>query len=91
LTTPPSEKKRFLLSSKQITRSEVVELIRKEHPELADRLPTTAEPSFQFTAPFDLSLTESVLGLKEYIPWQETVLKSLDEGLKVEKRLFKTA
>jgi len=85
LTTPASSvKKRFLLSSKKITHKEVVELIRKERPDLADRV-TTAEPSMEMTAPYDLTRTEEVLGLKEYIPWEDTILASIDESLKLEK------
>jgi len=38
------------------------------------------------SAPFDLSLTEKVLGLKEYIPWEETILAAIDEGLKLEQK-----
>lgn len=65
---------------------EVVALIRQERPELAHRLPT-AEPPMQFIAPLDLSLTERLMPSMEYIPWEETILQSLDEGLKLEKKL----
>lgn len=63
----------------------MVELIREERPEIAHRLPrkdAIAPP--QITAPFDTTLTQQIIGLKEYIPWQETILASLDEGLKLE-------
>jgi len=87
LTSPPSkENKRLLLCAKHYILKEVVELIKEKKPELAHRLPRKdATPPVQISAPFDLSLTEKVLGLKEYIPWQETILAALDEGLKLEK------
>ena len=87
LTSLPSkENKRLLLCAKHVIWKEVVDLIKEKRPELAHRLPRDdATPHVQMSAPFDLSLTEKVLGLKEYIPWQDTILASIDEGLKLEK------
>jgi len=88
LTSPPSkENKRLLICSKFFKWKEAVELVREKRPELAHRLPRKdAIPPVQMSAPFDLSLTEKVLGLKEYIPWEETILAAIDEGLKLEQK-----
>jgi len=88
LTSPPSkENKRLLICSKFFKWKEVAELIREKRPELAHRLPRKdAIPPVQMSAPYDLSLTEKVIGLKEYIPWEETILASIDEGLKLEQK-----
>ena len=87
LTSSPYEgNKRLILCSKFYKWKEVAELIREKRPELAHRLPREdAIPPIQMSAPLDVSLTEEVLGLKEYIPWEETILAAIDEGLKLEQ------
>lgn len=87
MTVPKSEEnKRLLLNAKNFTWKEVVEIIRENRPELAHRLPRKdAKAPSQISVAFDLSLTEKVLGLKEYLPLDASVLASLDEGLKLEK------
>jgi len=76
----------LLLNRGNFTWKEVVEIIREKRPEVAHRLPKKgAKAPLQMTVTFDTSLTEKVLGLKEYLPFDQTILASLDEGLKLEK------
>lgn len=92
LSVPPTvdgQNKRFILSSKTSTWKETAELVRVERPELASRLPhETAVPPAQTCAPLDLTFTKEVLGLKEYLPWQETMLGSLDDAVRWEKDIL---
>jgi hypothetical protein len=71
------------------TWSEIADYIRTSHPDFASRLPShdRQPPSGQIHIPVDLTLAGEILGLKEYIPWQETIEASLAEGLKLEKNL----
>jgi nucleoside-diphosphate-sugar epimerase len=90
LKVPPSdEPKRFILSSSRFTWKEAVELIAKARPELKGRLPvvTGNEPPLPPFAAFDTSATENILGLKTYVKWQDTVLDTIDDLLRVEKEL----
>ena len=75
----------MILLARTFTWKEAVEVIREKRPELSHRLPRkdAAAPA-QMDAPFDTSLTEKVIGLKEYIPWEESLLAAIDEGLKLE-------
>jgi len=89
LSVPPrtdGHNKRFIVSSKISTWKETAELFRVKRPEVTSRLPhETAVPSPQTCAPLNLTFTEEVLGFKEYIPWEETMLGSLDDALRWEK------
>jgi nucleoside-diphosphate-sugar epimerase len=78
--------KRFIVVSKSFTWPEIADLIRKERPRVAHRLPSKdAEVTKTTEFKFDLSLTENVLGLRELIPWQQTVLENVDLVLEWEK------
>ena len=85
----PDAVKRFVISSSRFTWKEAIELIAKARPELKGRLPviTGKEPALQPFATLDTSTTEAVLGLKEYVEWQDTVLDTIDDLLRVEKEL----
>ena len=91
LDLPPSEgsQKRFILSPNTFRWSEAVELLVEKRPELRERLPVVkAGPSdLGPVATLDISKTESVLGMKNYVKWQDTILDTVDDLLRVEKEL----
>jgi nucleoside-diphosphate-sugar epimerase len=94
LKAPPSdEPKRFILSSSTFTWKEAIEVIAEARPELKGRLPviTGNEPPVPPFATFDTSATESILGFKNYVKWQDTVLDTVDDLLRVEKELAASA
>ena len=95
LKVPPSadEPKRFILSSSRFTWKEAVELIAQVRPELKERLPgiTGKEPPVPPFATLDTSATENILGLTNYVKWQDTVLDTIDDLLRVEKELAAAA
>ncbi|KAK7023489.1 hypothetical protein VNI00_016707 [Paramarasmius palmivorus] len=79
--------KRMIINASTFKWKEAVEVIRKAHPELASRLPPAdAVPPTQTDAPLDTTFASEVLGLKEYIPWQESVLAALEVCLEHERR-----
>ena len=91
LKLPPSEgsQKRFILSTSTFRWSEAVELLAEKRPELRERLPVikTGSSDLGQVATLDTSKTESVLGMKNYVKWQDTVLDTVDDLLRVEKEL----
>ncbi|KAH9167366.1 NAD-P-binding protein [Lactarius sanguifluus] len=90
LKLPPSEtQKRFTLSTNTFTWKEAVELLAEKRPELKGRLPviTGKEPPVGPIATLDTSNTEGVLGLKNPVKWQDTVLDTIDDQLRLEKEL----
>jgi len=90
LKVPPSDvPKRFITSSSRFTWKEAVEFLSEARPELKGRLPviTGNEPAVPPFATIDTSATEAILGLKDYIKWQDTVLDTIDDLLRVEKEL----
>ena len=95
LKVPPSEDepKRFILSTSRFTWKEAIEFIAQARPELKGRLPviTGNEAPVPPFAIFDTSATENVLGLKNYVKWQDTVLDTVDDVLRIEKELAAAA
>lgn len=94
LKVPPSdEPKRFILSSSTFTWKDAIELIGKARPELKGRLPvvTGNEAPVPTFAALDTSASENILGLKNYVKWQDTVLDTVDDLLRVEKQLAASA
>ncbi|KAH9983332.1 hypothetical protein BJV74DRAFT_886893 [Russula compacta] len=89
----PDAVKRFVISSSRFTWKEAIEFIAKARPELNGRLPviTGKEPALPPFATLDTSTTESILGLKDYVKWQDTVLDTIDDLLRVEKELAAAA
>ncbi|KAI9464924.1 NAD-P-binding protein [Lactarius psammicola] len=91
LKLPPSSESpgRFVLSTSTFTWKDAIELLAEKRPELKERLPviTGREPPLEPFATLDTSKTESVLGMKNYIKWQDTVLDTIDDLLRVEKEL----
>jgi nucleoside-diphosphate-sugar epimerase len=90
LKVPPSDvPKRFILCSSRFTWKEAIEFIGQARPELKGRLPviTGQEPAVPPFATVDTSATEAILGLKNYVKWQDTVLDTIDDLLRVEKEL----
>ncbi|KAH9080373.1 NAD-P-binding protein [Lactarius deliciosus] len=74
---PPSESlRRFILSTSRFTWKDAVELLAEKRPELKERLPviTGNEPPVGPFATLDTSKTESVLGMRNYVKWQDTIL-----------------
>ncbi|KAJ7593884.1 hypothetical protein C8J56DRAFT_925460 [Mycena floridula] len=90
LNAPPlknGKDKRFLIKSKIYTWKELAQFLRQKRPELASRLPNEeAILGPQTSAPLDIDLAKKVLGLSTYIPWEETVLATIDEGLRWENQ-----
>ncbi|KAI9464922.1 NAD-P-binding protein [Lactarius psammicola] len=95
LKLPPSSEspKRFIMSTSTFTWKDAIELLVEKRPELKERLPviTGKEPPVRPFAKLDTSKTESVLGMKNYVKWQDTVLDTVDDLLRVEKELGITA
>ena len=91
LKVPPStdEPKRFILSSSRFTWKEAIEFITQARPEVKGRLPviTGKEPAVGRYAVLDTSETEKTLGIKGYVKWQQTVLDTIDDMLRIEKEL----
>jgi len=87
LTSKPSPvDKRIIIVSKVFKWPEIAEVIRTQRPELADRLPSSdIPPPDQMSYVPDLTLARDILGLKEYIPWEDTILKTIDVGLILEQ------
>jgi nucleoside-diphosphate-sugar epimerase len=94
LKAPPSdEPKRFILSSSRFTWKEAIEFVGKARPELKGRLPviTGNESPVPPFLTLDISATENILGIKNYVKWQDTVLDAIDDLLRVEKELAASA
>jgi nucleoside-diphosphate-sugar epimerase len=91
LKVPPSDTlKRFILSSSNMFAwKEAVEFLAQARPELKGRLPviTGKEPPYPPFSTLDTSATQAILGLKSCIKWQDTVLDTIDDLLRVEKEL----
>jgi nucleoside-diphosphate-sugar epimerase len=91
LKVPPSadEPKRFIVSSSRFTWKEAIEFIAQARPELKGRLPfiTGKEPPVPPFAILDTSATANILGLRNYVKWQDTVLDTIDDLLRVERVL----
>jgi nucleoside-diphosphate-sugar epimerase len=90
---PSNQLKRFVVSSSRFTWVEAIEFLAQARPELKERLPviTGDEPPVPPFATLDTSATESVLGLKDYIKWQDTILDTVDDLLRIEKELAAAA
>jgi nucleoside-diphosphate-sugar epimerase len=84
---PSSTPKRFVLSTSTFTWTEAVALLAEKRPELKERLPvvTGKEPPLGPAAKLDTSNTENVLGMKNFVKWQDTVLDTIDDQLRIEK------
>ncbi|KAK7022947.1 hypothetical protein VNI00_016837 [Paramarasmius palmivorus] len=84
----PGRYKRMIISAGTFTWEDAVEVVRKKHPELVPRLPSaSAVPPAQTSAPLDTSFASEVLGLKEYIPWQESIAEAIEVCLEYENKL----
>jgi nucleoside-diphosphate-sugar epimerase len=81
--------KRFILSSSTFTWKEAIELLAEARPELKGRLAviTGKEPPVPPFATLDTSATAVILGLKNFVKWQDTVLDTIDEQVRLEKEL----
>ena len=91
LKVPPSPDapKRFIVSPNTFTWKEAVEFLAQARPELKGRLPviTGKEPPVAPGAILDTSASERILGLKNYVKWQDTILDTVDDLLRVEREL----
>ena len=91
LKVPPNRDapKRFVVSPNTFTWKEAVEFLGQARPELKGRLPvvTGKGPAVPPFARLDTSATETILGLKSYVKWQDTVLDAIDDLLRIEKEL----
>jgi nucleoside-diphosphate-sugar epimerase len=93
LKLPPSSSseapKRFIVSTNTFTWTEAIELLAEKRPELKERLPVVSNTATLVgpVATLDTGKTESVLGMENYVKWQDTVLDTVDDLLRVEKEL----
>ncbi|KDQ13490.1 hypothetical protein BOTBODRAFT_33505 [Botryobasidium botryosum FD-172 SS1] len=89
VAAPPlkdGRKKRLIAAGGTFTWQQAVDLLKKERPEVSSRLPRAdLTPTPQTSAPLDTSLTEEVLGIKEWRSWEEAFLGSIDSALEWEK------
>ena len=88
--SPGGEEKRFVLSTSTFRWAEAVELLAERRPELRERLPVVGAEGGSELGPvarMDTSKTESVLGMRDFVRWQDTVLDTVDDLLRVEKEL----
>ncbi|KDQ19276.1 hypothetical protein BOTBODRAFT_153142 [Botryobasidium botryosum FD-172 SS1] len=87
VAAPPltdGRKKRLIVASGVHTWQEAAELIRRERPELSSRLPKSElTPTPTTCAPLDTSLTEEVVGVKTWLPWEKAFLDSIDSALEL--------
>ncbi|EEB98945.1 hypothetical protein MPER_01459 [Moniliophthora perniciosa FA553] len=85
--TAPGKDRRFIVCSQVFTWKDISAIIRTERPELANRVPPEdAECPVQTCAPLDDRSTKEVLGLKEYVPWEKTIVDTVDACLEYEKK-----
>ncbi|KAK7017652.1 NAD(P)-binding protein [Favolaschia claudopus] len=79
--------KRFLVCGGWFTWKEAAEYVTVAHEHLKNRLPAldTAKPLPGPISITDVSPASTILGLKEYIPWKQCVLDTLDALLVAEK------
>ncbi|ESK82147.1 3-beta hydroxysteroid dehydrogenase isomerase family protein [Moniliophthora roreri MCA 2997] len=83
----PGRHKRMIVYSGIFKWKDAAEVIRKTHPELAPRLPSSdAAPPAQTDAPLDISFTSEVLGMRKYVPWEESVVAAIEVCLEHERR-----
>ncbi|KAJ3760464.1 hypothetical protein EV360DRAFT_68675 [Lentinula raphanica] len=89
LTTPPvaGRPKRFIISNGTFLWKDVAALVKKRKPELASRLPKeTSVPGPQTSAPMDTTFANEVLGMRSYIPQEETFIEAVNVVLQWEKK-----
>ncbi|KAI0270053.1 NAD-P-binding protein [Gloeopeniophorella convolvens] len=86
---PGAPPKRFLVSSSTFTWADAAAHLAEVRPALKDRLPvvTGAEPPLPVFATLDTRATEEALGIKEYVKWQDTVVDTIDDMLRIEREL----
>lgn len=78
-------RKRLIAAAGTFTWQQAADLLRKERPEVSSRLPKAdLTPGPQTFAPLDTSLTEQVLGIKDWLSWEEAFLGSIDSALEWE-------
>ncbi|THU91393.1 NAD(P)-binding protein [Dendrothele bispora CBS 962.96] len=84
----PGRDKRFLVSSGIFTWKGFADHLRKEKPELKDRLPREGlvQTLQQTNAPMDTEFTKEALGIKEYIKIEQTALEALNACMVLEKK-----
>ncbi|THU82068.1 NAD(P)-binding protein [Dendrothele bispora CBS 962.96] len=82
----PGRNKRLIVAYGTFTWKALADLIRKERPEVADRVPREDAPIVpQGAAPLDTSFAKEILGMDQYIGWEETMLAAVDVLLEFEK------
>ncbi|KAJ7578369.1 hypothetical protein C8J56DRAFT_967779 [Mycena floridula] len=88
LKAESTKPKRLLINAGAFTWKAAIQHLEKTRPELTDRLPSVRNVwSLPGTlCKTDLALTEEVLQLKEYIPWQKCLEDTIDSLLELEKK-----
>jgi len=90
LKAAPSKKpKRIVVQGGNVTWKQAVEHLNDVRPDLGERLPvvTGDEKEVGSPATFDTSSAARLIGLTEYIGWEETVEATIDDLIKREKEL----
>ncbi|KAF8901589.1 NAD-P-binding protein [Mucidula mucida] len=86
--SPEVGNKRFLISAGFFTWKQAAEYLQKTKPELASRLPSTADAA-GLPGPVsdtDVSLAKELLGLDEYIGWEQMINDTVNSFIRVEKK-----
>ena len=93
LPLPSESPKRLVLSTNTFTWKEAIEVISEKGPKLKECLPFITGKEFPvgpYYWPYstlDISKTKSLLGMKNYVKWQDSVLPvdTMDDLLRIEK------
>ncbi|KDQ50495.1 hypothetical protein JAAARDRAFT_41955 [Jaapia argillacea MUCL 33604] len=83
-----TQQKRVLVARETIDWKVVTEYVAEQRPELKDRLPSTKGVA-NLTGPFatlDTTRAREWLGVKTFIPWQQTMLAAIDDLLRFENQ-----
>ena len=85
---PSAKPNRIIISAGKFTWKEAVDYLAKKRPELKDRLPVvTGTEKVYDTVTYDSSSAAKLIGLTEYISWEETLESTIDDILRREAEL----
>lgn len=85
---PSAKPNRIIISAGKFTWKEAVDYLAKKRPELKDRLPVVKGTEKVYdTVTYDSSSAAKLIGLTEYISWEETLESTIDDILRREAEL----
>ena len=85
---PSAKPNRIIVSAGKFTWKEAVDYLAKKRPELKGRLPVvTGTERVYDTVTYDASSAAKLIGLTEYISWEETLESTIDDILRREAEL----